>query len=241
MLGRLILTYLFFLGNIGFAEINILAIGDSLTAGYHSKGEEHSPYTDAMNEIFAGSDIEINVDNKGMDSLPITFIHGNLIDAYEQKQYDITIFLGGTNDLSFSTIDNVEFSQENIIENLFKAYAEIKDSGSFLIGITIPPLETGHAELDPKREFINTKIKAYFKEHPKQGLLFDLEGMVSNDWDEFLFWDHDNIHFSAAGYQKMGKEITKLIKGKRVLEKVERSKKKSQFRSKIRNVLRYFI
>lgn len=228
-----ILFFSYILGNsVSFAKINILAIGDSLTKGYYAQGESYAPYTDTMNEIFDSSPMQIDIVNRGVDSLPIEIIHCNLEYAYEQDDYDLTIFLGGTNDLGYG------FQEEEIINNLGVSYANILNSGSFLVGMTIPDLETINPQVDPKRASVNQWIRDYFKRaDPKQALLFDLQDLVKNDWDKELFWDHDNVHFSPAGYAKIGEELVETFKASSILDSIEFKKTQIPIRSRILNFL----
>ena len=86
-------------------EMRILAIGDSLTAGYYNHGLSHHPYSLRLLQLISSLDIAVTIDQKGVSGervVPSMVRRLESLLAEQNSPYDWMMILGGTNDLATS-------------------------------------------------------------------------------------------------------------------------------------------
>lgn len=195
------------------AAIRILALGDSLTAGFSLRGTRHDPYTDKLGELLQGQGLSVSIDNHGEDGDTtdgMLFRLSQLLKTTKEvggPGYTHMILLGGTNDLGGR-------DPKNVIKNLARIHGLAREHSMKTFAVTLPE----HAQdkriewLPVEREEINDFLRNEYaetlvdlaREHPQHSL---------SDADLALYWD-DGLHFTAKGYERMGEIIFANIKDK---------------------------
>lgn len=131
-------------------------------------------------------------------------------DTYKQKP-DFIIIIGGTNDLGWG------IDPDQIVKNIADMHHICKNEGITSIGATIPPTRfENNKGYTTKKTGTNQKLRQFFLSH---GISFvDLyAGMGTNANDPNLrpeFDYGDGLHFSVAGYKKMGDLIYEVCRQK---------------------------
>lgn len=198
-------------------KIRILAVGASLTAGYiyPPETEEYQPYTLFMEQLLEdkfGSMYEFDIRNIGVpgyttsDVLEEPIYPDNL--TYQQnlnlEKWDIIFYLLGTNDIGQGR------SPELIMKNLEALYNSARRLGSnpIIIPISIPETAPIPSKLVANRNSVNRMMKSYvdssnskLPSKKSKAIFFDLNSLIP--YDVSRLWS-DGLHFTAAGYKKMG-------------------------------------
>ena len=204
-------------------RIIIGTLGDSLTDGhpgyscYYETGENYqSNYqywlTERIKEAFdreSGQEtVEIICVNKGICGeiteqiarrLYNEIIY-NIHNSYKQRP-DFIIIIGGTNDLGWG------IEPDQIVKNIADMHSICKNEGIMSIGATIPPTcFENDKRYNTQKTRTNQKLRRFFTSF---GILFaDLYTGMGTDLNnsnlkpEYDFGD--GLHFSVAGYKKMG-------------------------------------
>ncbi|PFX33544.1 hypothetical protein AWC38_SpisGene1595 [Stylophora pistillata] len=124
--------------------------------------------------------------------------------------FDIVIILGGTNDLGVPLDKN----GEPLFRRLRSLHELALQHSPLSVAVTIP--ETGYETVDEytvvreKRLQVNALLKNFVQQHGDRMLLSDLATKLPpeslSDEDRRTFWA-DHLHFSLAGYDRMGATI----------------------------------
>ncbi|KAE9382177.1 SGNH hydrolase [Stipitochalara longipes BDJ] len=189
--------------------LRILCFGDSLTEGYTQHGSLFSPYSATLlhvlkSNIARSTKYNIAVDTDGMSGDLVTgsFL-GRMKDRYDHPlikhlPYTFVIFLGGTNDLGWG-------KHPSEIYSAVQATTQIPlDNGARILTLTIPECAAKNKGLDKRRAELNQAIW----EDERDGVftldLFEKMPYHSlSEEDRNELWD-DGLHFTAAGYAKIG-------------------------------------
>ncbi|EME38777.1 hypothetical protein DOTSEDRAFT_75493 [Dothistroma septosporum NZE10] len=229
-------------------QLRVLAFGDSLTEGYTDFGTTYHPYGDALKaeltklvtEVNTSVDIEGQSGDCVLPSLGGDF-HERLIKATgvasdSLTKYDVTIILGGTNDLAYKMEAGFAGAKEIFEQGLKPLYGHVLATGSSLIVMTVPQraIDTRTSNLAVKarsnREHLNRLIIDWVFEEARNRThaasskvwLFDLAPLVPfprdkgeedvTPFDEKI-WSPDGLHMSASGYDFVGHELAAFVKG----------------------------
>ena len=202
--------------------IKILAIGDSLTEGYHKFGFSFHPYTNKLEkccdeylkEISAAREVLISqqgVSGEFTDCM-IRRLHG-ILEAAETNghPFQIVCILGGTNDLS-----DEDDTPEIIFSRLKQMYEKVLAHGNAtLAAITIPEAGFLDEAYISTRNGVNNLIKDFCASNPERIILVDLNGHIRFFADtgqkNTELWD-DALHMTPAGYDKFGELVFENIK-----------------------------
>jgi len=195
------------LSNIMFV---IIAMGDSLTAGYQSAGHddevEFTPYTSFLGERLSEIDrirkkkMLVQIHNRG--------ISGELTDQMLARfdadvlmpQPNLAIVLGGSNDIGWG------ISPSEVFSNLVKMYDLAEKNRIETIACSIPSI-LGFDSLVPPRMELNDMIRKYCI---KKGKAFaDLFKATAHPTTKRLLeeYSNDGLHLSTDGYRKMADTI----------------------------------
>lgn len=205
----------------GRQPLRLLAVGDSLTAGYYHFGSGYHPYAEHLSELFESAQVPVIIDEKGVsgERAASTMVR-RLETLLESKEsfYDWILILGGTNDIGYHV------SAANIFEQGLKSMYEMvlnrTSSNTKLVTMTILQIGSypqGH-NIDKKREVFNEMIRDYVRNHNAQERVYlvDLDKAIqyhsmkdTNERD--LIWD-DGVHLTPAGYDQMAVEIFEVIR-----------------------------
>ena len=195
------------LSNIMFV---IIAMGDSLTAGYQSTGHddevEFTPYTSFLEERLSEIDrirrkkMLVQIRNRG--------ISGELTDQMLARfnadvlmlHPNLAIVLGGSNDVGWG------ISPSEVFSNLVKMYDLAEKNRIETIACSIPSI-LGFDSLVPPRRELNGMIRKYCI---KKGKAFaDLFKATAHPTTKRLLegYSSDGLHLSTDGYRKMADTI----------------------------------
>lgn len=203
----------------------IVAIGDSLTAGYQLVEDEgwveFAPYTvfldERLRDLGRQDRLEFRVYNKGVlgertDEMLARFDR----DVLDLKP-DFVIVLGGTNDIGQG------FPPDEVFRNLVRMYDAASKCGIVTIACSIPSISGCDSLISP-RVALNEMIRAYCVE---KGLSFvDLFRATSDSKTGRLVngFSSDGIHLSLSGYKKIADTIFDEALEKLLLKYLSKSK-----------------
>ncbi|KAG0255311.1 hypothetical protein BG011_005203 [Mortierella polycephala] len=199
--------------------INILCLGDSLTAGL-VENDLHEPYTTYLTHLFKTQGLEhVVFVNAGVHQDTVEDIQSRLPALLEQHPFDFLILFGGINDLgdidmvpeSFthdSPDDRVAHISFDAIYNQLMASPSLK---SFL-QLTIP--YTAFDRLDPNEKNNKDALNRRILLHPcpKKRVLdinsphLSFNHLLATECERALYWQ-DAIHYSVKGYQRLAECI----------------------------------
>eukprot|EP01084_Bolivina_argentea_P115892 206011_1 len=189
-------------------NLNILCFGASLTSGYYENGLAYEPYANTLEQLIMQrySSIitkQISVTESGVDGeFLVVTMKDRLQKLLNEKQFDMVIMLGGSNDLGMSVKPEIIW---NTLESIYKMI--IDEYKCICTGVTIPESQYDNDwSLSAKSE-INAKIFDY--QQNKSNMFYcDLCKLMPyhamTDKQRELFWD-DGLHLTKAGYIKFGR------------------------------------
>ncbi|KAL0474805.1 SGNH hydrolase-type esterase domain-containing protein [Neurospora intermedia] len=198
------------------SKLRILCFGDSLTEGYSCWGSCFTPYSTKIKEMLrmAFPDVDVEIVTDGVSGDLVTG-EGSFLTRMEShfaprnpadyKPFNWAIVLGGTNDLG----SNIHPNQ--IFESLTQIWDMALSRKCKVLALTVPEIGSsagGMKELlDFRRGELNQMIKTYKKPNY---YTFDLHAAfpfyAMSEADRERYWD-DGVHFTPAGYDRMGNKI----------------------------------
>lgn len=192
---------------------NILCLGDSLTAGYfidkNSRVKFH-PYSVNLNKL-----ANIPCTTEGFSGYTTKNLIDKMYADYKLKKplkYDRVIFLAGTNDLSSESSQTIFNNLKHLLLLIQKFL--LTENGQ-IIFMTIPEMgaELNYPQIKVTRCQVNKYLIDHVKNHNQnqnqnhQITIFDLATSIpcySTTAGFVQFWSSDKLHFSPAGYNKIG-------------------------------------
>ncbi|EKD19074.1 GDSL-like Lipase/Acylhydrolase [Drepanopeziza brunnea f. sp. 'multigermtubi' MB_m1] len=190
-------------------SLHVLCFGNSITAGYTQGGRGFHPYAIALQEALeqAWPSWNISTDVQGLPGDQVISPPGAFLPRmdtlYEEVHpvhpYDWVIILGGTNDLN----------QNRVSREIFPALEKVWDiplSGNTkVLALTITDCGFCAPQIGARRADLNRRI---LKHEADNFYTYDLFRAISF-WDmpekrRRDIWD-DGLHFTAEGYDLMGK------------------------------------
>ena len=178
--------------------MRIVALGDSLTAGYQSPSSENpngksTPYAQFLQELLGES-----------EEIFIKGVNGELTyDMSMRLEYDVislkpdyVIILGGTNDLGMG-LQPIE-----VFEQLKQMYERVKISNIQAVSVTIPSIRRFDA-LIPPRKILNDFIKEYCQTHQQPYVDLFTATAEPDSLRLAEMYSNDGLHLSTLGYQKI--------------------------------------
>lgn len=205
----------------GRQPLRLLALGDSLTAGYCHFGLAYHPYAKHLSELFESVQIPVVIDEKGVcgeRAAPTMVERLETLLESNDSFYDWILILGGTNDIASHV------SAANIFEQGLKLMYDMvlhrTSAKTKLVVMTVLQISSypqGH-RIDKEREVLNEMIRNYVTNHNAQERVYlvDLDKAIqyhsmkdTNERD--VIWD-DGVHLTPAGYDQMAVEIFEVMK-----------------------------
>ncbi|RMX51187.1 hypothetical protein pdam_00004084 [Pocillopora damicornis] len=193
--------------------VRILAFGNSLTEGWCEFGTRFHPYTLKLQNLIESEckTESIDIVNRGVSGETIDEMNARLPEVLDEGgPFDIVIILGGTNDLGMRLDENGEplFSRLRSLHELALRHSPLS------VAVTVP--ETGYETMDgytvvrEKRLQVNALLKNFVQQCGSKMLVSDLATKLPreslSDEDRRTLWA-DHLHFSPAGYDRMGEII----------------------------------
>ena len=201
--------------------IRILAIGDSLTAGYYDSGRSNHSYAIHLAELLSSSPTPVEIDEKGISGEKVVPSMARrlqrLLSKSDSSPHDWIIILGGTNDLGYRGSAETVFHQ-----GLKPMYEMVLDSsGKTCRLVVMTVIETGFALPDNRddkpRQDLNHLIRDYSTNHTERDRIYlvDLDKDIpyhglQGSRERALIWD-DLVHLKPAGYDRMATSIFQAI------------------------------
>lgn len=202
--------------------LRILAIGDSLTEGYHKSGYEFHPYAKHLTDLLDSAKISVQIKEKGISGervVPQMLKRFRRILETEES-YDWVIILGGTNDVG-NRIPAERIFKEGL-QPMYEACLNRTDRKMKLAAMTViqNAFNAPTSKDDENRQLLNTMIRDYVAQSKDQDriVLVDLDKGIPyhslrDATEKKQFWD-DGLHLTPAGYDLMAKLIFDVIKSK---------------------------
>ena len=196
------------------SPLRILALGDSLTAGYARFGLVHHPYSVKLHSLFSASNIPVIIDQRGVSGERVVpSMVRRLENFLKQSTYDWVIILGGTNDLGWGGNADQIFNQG--LKLMYDMVLQSTNNKTKLAAMTVferSRISPSSAD-DQERQMLNKMISNYVANYPDQSriCLIDLDKLIPyhsmTDTDQRdSIWD-DGLHLTPAGYDQMGSFI----------------------------------
>ncbi|KAK9765949.1 hypothetical protein K7432_005328 [Basidiobolus ranarum] len=194
-------------------QINILLLGDSLTAGWTMSGRAIHSYGIQLQKQLIGRGYDAQVEIRGipgeavLDSMTQTT--RVILDNAEclDRHFDYAIVLAGTNDVFHG------YPPHKIMGGLKTIYERIWKHGAKIMALTMPEYDwdrVNHNE--PHRIEVNALLRNFTSEQKSLDLqLYDFaHAFPLRSLDAVTrkkLWDSDRIHPSVYGYDVMGDMI----------------------------------
>ena len=203
--------------------ISILAIGDSLTAGYYKYGRAFHPYAKHLTELFDHANIPVNIQQKGVSGERVV---PTMIDRLRRllsnsTSYDWIIILGGTNDLADSS-KNAEIIFQKGLQPMYELCLNHAQKKTKLVVMTVIEntyFSSEHAG-DKDRQNLNNMIRNYVANSSEKDriVLVDLDKGIpyhslTSEKERKEVYD-DVVHLTPVGYDRMATLIFDAIKDK---------------------------
>ena len=196
--------------------MRILAIGDSLTAGY-CMPPPFKPWAPVLSKLLPGTPRVDHIGCSGWttsqlvaaaDSASVEDVCGEEWPGTRTKlksaQYDVGIIMGGTNDLAYGV------SAKDIVANLAQLHQMCWDAGaSKTVLLSIPP-SAGSG--NPAHGAANDALRAWADAQGTKVLFVDSSSLVPFARPSPL-WMMDGLHMTAEGYEQFGTRLADAIAG----------------------------
>jgi len=203
-------------------SLRILALGDSLTAGYYNYGRSYHPYATHLTYLFESAKISVTIDEQGVSGERVVPTMVDRLRSLLKKDtsYDWIVILGGTNDLGSGLS-----AQRIFKEGLEPMYDLCLNHGQRKIKLAAMTVieNTYYSPKDNEdkdRQALNTMIRDYVAKIKDQDrvCLVDLDKGISyhsasNNEERKLLWN-DTIHLTPAGYDRIATSVFDAIKSK---------------------------
>eukprot|EP01038_Epipyxis_sp_PR26KG_P011171 gene11171-14990_t len=203
---------------------NILCFGDSLTAGYYSKGfteEFYFPYAKELQSLLGNSFYVNHIGLCGWTTEEMVEKMNNEINydcfdnqwkglAYEldhdmEKHYDYVFILAGTNDLGTDqNLEDILLHADILLQTCLKRDAKV--------GIlTVPScsVECYHEDLAAARTELNNALYDFPKKYGSNVFVIDIASALPNGQRERLpieiqsYWAGDGLHLTEIGSKRL--------------------------------------
>lgn len=193
----------------------IQCYGDSLTAGFTDGGYHFHPYAKALSLDLKEKGFDARVQQKGMSGWTAKQLletasqpHG-LGFIMRASKIDLVVLLAGTNDLGFFLDDPIE--EPKIIDNIWGLHqlAHLHRARSIAISIPGSRWQESNPRAGNLRQTLNEGLRA--KCDSSEGLCTYFECPVTWGAEEKALWEPDGLHFSAQGYDVLGKALAPLV------------------------------
>lgn len=204
-------------GSPGLAR-HILCYGDSLTAGYYSKGRRFEPYARALAEGLdlaglsckvsfcghSGRTAEEMVHAAGSSLTDVVGLRGKglLRMLEEDGPFDLVIIMAGTNDLGFGA------THAQLLEWLRSLHAMCHDRGVRTMALAPPPAPCSNSAREGDRRQLLASIQRWC--HGVERIVSCVDPADYLPMSESKVWDHDGLHFSPVGSRALGRGLAKL-------------------------------
>eukprot|EP01137_Pigoraptor_chileana_P003748 Opistho-2@44412 len=199
--------------------VRILCFGDSLTEGFTRGGMKMKPYSRVLKSLLdatAPAGWSFEVENKGRSGeAAIEEMERRLPNILQRRaasneRIDWVVILGGTNDIGSGS------NSDEIIGALKNLHASSHNHGARTIALTIP--ETDYEEISHSHKLIrldtNNMLREYALSSENKVLLLDLAALIPyhslDDGERAALWD-DGLHFTEAGYDRIGEAVYKVL------------------------------
>ena len=181
--------------------MRILCLGDSLTSGWYSQGEEFEPYSKHVQTARKG-DTVLQMGYPGADAPALKRV---LETSTEYISCDVVVVLIGTNDIIRQCRKGDEESSVRVFSNIHQLYRILLDKHIKIIPVTVPPLvgEDPTDGLTIARNFVNSAIRTFAKDQELQ--LVEFHDAI-REVDSSTHFD-DECHMSPLGYQLLAKLV----------------------------------
>ena len=204
--------------------LRILAIGDSLTAGYYHRGRDYHPYANHLLDLFASVKRPVIVHEKGVNGELVVPSMLRRLEAVLANSshfpYHWIIIMGGTNDLGRNSLAKRIFYEG--LKPMYDMALRHRTGHTKLAVMTVFENARFSAIDAPEKErqALNEMIRSYAINHKNQDkvCLVDLDKEIphydlsDSNKREFI-WD-DKVHLTPAGYDLMATLVFKAIKEK---------------------------
>jgi lysophospholipase L1-like esterase len=185
----------------------ILAVGDSITAGYYDGGTKFHPYTIKLSQLLN----KIKITNLSQSGISTKDLRDKVVMFCKHKPkkiFESAIVLAGLNDLGTYMQQKIPFSKLiDEIEGICKLLLKRKVKIVYLMTLPICPLDAKLGWYNLIKNQVNLKIRTLATERIK---IIDIGNQLSygnmGPNEKLSLWC-DDIHFSKLGYDRLAEVI----------------------------------
>jgi acyl-CoA thioesterase-1 len=191
------------------SRVRVVALGDSLTAGFRSDGLDEdargsTPYTDFLTDQisrdFPSNSSSIEIINKGLVGELSEQMVARFDSDVVRLSPRVVIILGGSNDLGWG------LAPRSILRNLSTMYRLSREYEIMPVACTVPSI-LGYDEGIPPRIVLNRLLQEHCREIGIR-CVDVFRATVDRDTNR-LAWQYssDGLHLNSDGYRRIGAVI----------------------------------
>lgn len=197
---------------------HILCYGDSLTAGYCSKGQRFEPYARMLAEKLADAGAACKISFCGHSGCTteemvhaatstlkdVVGLHGKgLIRILEEEgPFDLVIIMSGTNDMGFGSED------AQILDWLRTLHGMCHERNVPTVALAPPPAPVSGAAREVERKRFVGLLRRLSR--TIEGVVACMDPAEHVPGTDSKLWDPDGLHFSPAGSRALGRGLAVL-------------------------------
>ncbi|XP_068762390.1 uncharacterized protein [Montipora capricornis] len=208
------------MGKSGVKTMSILALGDSLTNGFHSDDKSHTPYAKTLEYLLNKDEhtcyIMETVAKDGAEAYEMSASLQKHLKNRKVK-YQWVIILAGTNDIVHNGHTHRRRAWDTALEHIIDLHITSHRFGAKTMVVTIPEMDCEESDRPPckntrlERNYINEKLRHYAKTNDFTTLCdlakkFPRYSLTNKERKRL--WE-EGLHLRPAGYEKMAEIIYK--------------------------------
>mmetsp|Transcript_69748 Transcript_69748/g.130244 ORF Transcript_69748/g.130244 Transcript_69748/m.130244 type:complete len:549 (-) Transcript_69748:2-1648(-) len=210
----------------------ILCFGDSLTAGYHSRGLGFSPYAPYLMDAL---ELDVSCDvwmagysgltagrlARDLDAVSIKDITGRTGKGLrrilrEDGPFDLVLIIVGTNDLGLQRLKREDSPDtQTILNSIVALHAACHEEGVTTVSLSVPPNRAMSIEKEEWQEYrnnwqeLNSQLARWsLSDGHRSGVAAHLDTSFMVPYsDGSPLWEEDGLHLSPHGSRQLGEQI----------------------------------
>lgn len=208
----------------GARKCRVLCYGDSLTAGFCSKGRQYEPYgrslAEALSEVLGSCEVSVCGHSghtaaemvANLDRLAVEDVGGLLGKGLRRSldeavhRPDLVIIMAGTNDLGQNA------GPQRIIEDLAQLHGVCHSRGVPTVAVSPPPAPRAaeNSSFEVRRKSLQDLLINWVHSSPGAAAFVNPSELVPAVLGGSA-WDPDGLHLSPAGSRLLGQRLAEVL------------------------------